>query len=85
MQVLQVLQVLPLLLVLQVLQVLLLLLVLQVLQVLLVRLLLLVLQVLLQELLQELQFFLHSLRKKLSLKERGIREIFSLQDMIFVV
>ena len=79
MQVLQVLQVLPLLLVLQVLQVLLLLLVLQ------VRLLLLVLQVLLQELLQELQFFLHSLRKKLSLKERGIREIFSLQDMIFVV
>ena len=71
--------------VLQVLQVLLLLLVLQVLLVLLVRLLLLVLQVLLQELLQELQFFLHSLRKKLSLKERGIREIFSLQDMIFVV
>ena len=44
-----------------------------------------VLQVLLLVLLQELQFFLHSLRKKLSLKERGIREIFSLQDMIFVV
>ncbi len=81
-QVLQVLQVLPLLLVLQVLLVLLVLLLLLVLQ---VRLLLLVLQVLLQELLQELQFFLHSLRKKLSLKERGIREIFSLQDMIFVV
>ena len=84
-QVLQVLLVLPLLQVLQVLQVLLVLLLLLVLQVLLVRLLLLVLQVLLQELLQELQFFLHSLRKKLSLKERGIREIFSLQDMIFVV
>ena len=62
----------------QVLQVLLL----QVLQVLL---LVLQLQVLLLELLLELQFFLHSLRKKLSLKERGIREIFSLQDIIFVV
>ncbi len=72
-------------LILQVLQVLLVLPLLLVLQVLLVLLLLLVLQVLLQELLQELQFFLHSLRKKLSLKERGIREIFSLQDMIFVV
>jgi len=42
-----------------------------VLQVLLPVLLLLVLQVLRQELLQELQFFLRSLRKKLSLKERG--------------
>ena len=84
MQVLLVRQVLPLL---QVLQVLLVLPLLQVLQVLLVRLVLPLLQVLqvLQVLLQELQFFLHSLRKKLSLKERGIREIFSLQDMIFVV
>ena len=56
-------------------------------QVLLVRQVLPLLQVLqvLQVLLQELQFFLHSLRKKLSLKERGIREIFSLQDIIFVV
>ena len=72
-------------LILQVLQVLLVLPLLQVLQVLQVLLLLLVLQVLLLVLLQELQFFLHSLRKKLSLKERGIREIFSLQDMIFVV
>ena len=71
-------------LVLQVLPLLLVLLVLQVRLVLLVLPLLLVLQVL-QVLLQELQFFLHSLRKKLSLKERGIREIFSLQDMIFVV
>jgi hypothetical protein len=32
-------------------------------------------------LLQELQFFLHSLRKKLSLKERGRRKIFSLLDI----
>ena len=54
-------------------------------QVLLVRLVLPLLQVLqvLQELLQELQFFLHSLRKKLSLKERGIRKVFSLLDYYF--
>ena len=82
--ILQVLQVLQVLLLLLVLQVLLVLAQLQVLLVLLALLLLLVLQVLLV-LLQELQFFLHSLRKKLSLKERGIREIFSLQDIIFVV
>jgi len=37
--------------------------------------------VLLLVLLQELQFFLHSLRKKLSLKERGRRKIFSLLDI----
>ena len=61
--------VLQVLLLLQVLLVLLLLLVLQVLLVLLLLLVLLVL--LLQVLLQELQFFLRSLRKKLSLKERG--------------
>ncbi len=34
-------------------------------------------------LLQELQFFLRSLRKRLSLKERGIRKVFSLLDYYF--
>ena len=44
---------------------------------------LLVLQELLLVLLQELQFFLRSLRKRLSLKERGIRKVFSLLDYYF--
>jgi len=46
-----------------------------------VRRLVLLLLVRLQELLQELQFFLHSPRKKLSLIKRGIRKIFSLLDI----
>ena len=54
-----------------------------VLQVLLVLAQLLVLQELLLVLLQELQFFLRSLRKRLSLKERGIRKVFSLLDYYF--
>ncbi len=69
--------------VLLVLQVLVQLLVLQVLLVLLVLAQLLVLQELLLVLLQELQFFLRSLRKRLSLKERGIRKVFSLLDYYF--
>ena len=80
-QELLVLLVLALLLVLQELLVLLLLALLQVLLVLQELLVLAQLLVLLLVLLQELQFFLHSLRKKLSLKERGRRKIFSLLDI----